>query len=163
MTHPTSHLTCIDNFTLWPPAEDQFKKNIRAIGAEGRVTLKKEDSYKALRSMTPRMFDAVYIDGNHEAADVLSDGVHAWELLKIGGLLIFDDYSESFFEDAIHEPGRAIDAFLHANAAAYDLVERKYQVILRKKERVPAKFRTEQYNKLLPYVVTASAKVRTRD
>ena len=163
LTHPSSQLVCIDTFELLPAAEEVFRKNIRDMGAEDRIVLRKENSTDALRNLPAQSFDAVYIDGSHEAADVLSDGVHAWALLKTGGLLIFDDYSESFFEDAIHEPSRAIDAFLYANAAAYDLVERKYQVVLRKKERVPAKFRTEQYIKLLPSLETPPTKACARD
>jgi predicted O-methyltransferase YrrM len=38
------------------------------------------------------MFDFIYIDGSHHAADVLLDGLMAWKLLRPGGVMVFDDY-----------------------------------------------------------------------
>jgi hypothetical protein len=37
-------------------------------------------------------FDLVYVDGSHQAPDVLSDSVMSFHLLRVGGLMIFDDY-----------------------------------------------------------------------
>lgn len=37
-------------------------------------------------------YDWIYVDGSHHAADVLLDGLLAWDMLLPGGLLIFDDY-----------------------------------------------------------------------
>jgi len=39
------------------------------------------------------LFDLAYIDGSHDAADVLMDGLLAFRVLKPGGILIFDDYA----------------------------------------------------------------------
>ncbi len=38
-------------------------------------------------------YDMIYVDGSHSALDVLTDAVRAWQALKVGGLLLFDDYS----------------------------------------------------------------------
>jgi predicted O-methyltransferase YrrM len=60
-------------------------------------------------------FDLIYIDGSHQAPDVLMDAVLALKLLKIGGVLIFDDYlwDEGLpgGVDPIRCPKIAIDAF----------------------------------------------------
>lgn len=37
-------------------------------------------------------FDFVYVDGSHEAPDVLLDALLAHKLTKIGGVMAFDDY-----------------------------------------------------------------------
>jgi predicted O-methyltransferase YrrM len=37
-------------------------------------------------------FDIIYIDGNHEPEYVLEDAVLSFRKLKVGGILIFDDY-----------------------------------------------------------------------
>lgn len=37
-------------------------------------------------------FDMVYVDGSHEAPDVLFDAVLAHKLTRVGGLIAFDDY-----------------------------------------------------------------------
>lgn len=36
-------------------------------------------------------FDFIYVDGSHETYDVIVDGILAWQLLKPGGLIAFDD------------------------------------------------------------------------
>jgi predicted O-methyltransferase YrrM len=60
-------------------------------------------------------FDFIYVDGSHQAPDVLCDAVLAFRLLKVGGHLIFDDYlwheSLPYGQDPIRCPKPAIDAF----------------------------------------------------
>lgn len=66
-------------------------------------------------------FDFIYIDGSHQAADVLYDAALAFRLLQIGGLLVFDDYlwtaDAPDDRNPLHCPKPAIDAFinLHLN------------------------------------------------
>lgn len=58
-------------------------------------------------------FDFIYIDGSHQAADVLCDAVLAFRMLKPSGIMCFDDYlwKESTFADPVRAPKMAIDAF----------------------------------------------------
>jgi Methyltransferase domain len=60
-------------------------------------------------------FDLIYVDGSHEAKDVLSDAVMAFALLKVGGLMVLDDYlwhAEALGQqDVLNMPKIAIDAF----------------------------------------------------
>lgn len=62
-------------------------------------------------------FDLIYIDGSHEAPDVLADATMAFPLLRIGGILIFDDYLWSMqrpgAQDVLLMPKLAIDAFMN--------------------------------------------------
>lgn len=62
-------------------------------------------------------FDLVYIDGSHQAPDVLSDAVLGFRLAKRGGLIIFDDYLWTMEgqgrQDAYNMPKPAIDAFVN--------------------------------------------------
>jgi predicted O-methyltransferase YrrM len=62
-------------------------------------------------------FDLIYVDGSHQAPDVLVDAVLAFKLLRKGGVLIFDDYlwQEALPEgtDPIRCPKTAIDAFVN--------------------------------------------------
>lgn len=60
------------------------------------------------------LFDFVYVDGSHRPKDVLSDAVLGFELLKPGGIMIFDDYcwSDTSTGDGIKSsPKIAIDSF----------------------------------------------------
>lgn len=64
-------------------------------------------------------FDFIYIDGSHQAPDVLTDAVLAFRLLRTGGALAFDDYlwSEKGPQgnDLLRCPKPAIDAFVNLN------------------------------------------------
>jgi predicted O-methyltransferase YrrM len=62
-------------------------------------------------------FDAVHVDGSHQCPDVLSDMVLSFALLRIGGLMICDDYvwsmEEHGREDLLNQPKLAIDSFVN--------------------------------------------------
>lgn len=62
-------------------------------------------------------FDLIYVDGSHQAPDVLADAVMSFYLLKVGGLIIFDDYTwyteRHGMEDLLNMPKLAIDAFMN--------------------------------------------------
>ncbi len=60
-------------------------------------------------------FDFIYVDGSHEAPDVLLDALLSFKLLKINGVIAFDDYlwQENLDNtpDVLRSPKIAIDAF----------------------------------------------------
>jgi predicted O-methyltransferase YrrM len=60
-------------------------------------------------------YDFIFVDGSHQAPDVLSDCILAFELLRKGGVMVCDDYLWSMerqgAEAPINSPKIAIDAF----------------------------------------------------
>jgi hypothetical protein len=61
---------------------------------------------------------------------VLADAVQAWQLVKIDGFIIFDDYKKPNWPSPMDmRPDWAIDAFLTANRREIKLLENKNQVI----------------------------------
>lgn len=67
-------------------------------------------------------FDVVYVDGSHQASHVFADAALSFNLLRVGGVLIFDDYKylkgkEQFDKERFSHPRIAIDSFIacHAN------------------------------------------------
>jgi predicted O-methyltransferase YrrM len=62
-------------------------------------------------------FDFIYIDGSHQAPDVLLDAVLGFELLRDQGMMVFDDYlwQEPLAGgvDPVRCPKMAIDAFVN--------------------------------------------------
>lgn len=60
-------------------------------------------------------FDFIYVDGSHQATDVVLDAVLGFQLLTVGGVMVFDDYlwmySDNGVVDLTKSPKLAIDAF----------------------------------------------------
>ena len=54
----------------------------------------KEDSVTGMRKLLKenKFFDFIYIDGSHNGEDVLSDAIEAFKILRIDGILFFDDF-----------------------------------------------------------------------
>ena len=82
-------------------------------------------------------FDFVYVDGSHLAPDVLCDAVLGFKLLKVGGLMVFDDYlwSENLptGRDPLRCPKPAIDAFINLNLRKLNILSAPlYQLYLQK-------------------------------
>ena len=73
-------------------------------------------------------FDFIYIDGSHQAPDVLTDAVLGFKLLKVGGFMFFDDYlwSENLSggTDPLRCPKMAIDAFINCHIRKVKIVMR---------------------------------------
>lgn len=86
------------------------------------------------RTSTLPIFDFIYIDGDHTAAGVLSDAVHAFAALKVGGILAFDDYQWKPYPDAPAHlaPAMAIDTFTACYQDRLVILESGLQVWVRK-------------------------------
>jgi predicted O-methyltransferase YrrM len=105
--------------------ESRFRRNTEhALSmAVHPVTLQvhKDLSHRALAGLLSdgreNYFDFVYVDGSHQAPDVLCDAVLAFKLLKVGGTLAFDDYlwthELTSTVDILRCPKPAIDAFVN--------------------------------------------------
>jgi len=76
--------------------------------------------------------DFIYIDGGHTARDVLTDACMAWNLLKVGGLMVFDDYMWGEPRDILHRPKIAIDAFMNTFAEELEPIYIGYQAVVRR-------------------------------
>ena len=98
-----------------------------------RLVAKKCRSDEMLRDLPRGSYDFVFIDGSHDAADVLSDAVLTWPLVKPGGLVCFDDYE--WWIDAAPErsPKIAVDAFLAIMRGRCEIVRKGYQVWVQKR------------------------------
>jgi predicted O-methyltransferase YrrM len=124
--HPESRLYCIDTFEggiehsagATKNLEQRFVQNIKLTGKASQVKICKGRSDAMLLALLARgvQADFVYIDGSHLAADVLSDAVLAWKMLKPGGLMIFDDYLWPLYQDRpLLNPKIAVDAFVNCH------------------------------------------------
>ena len=145
LTHPDSQLICIDTFqggrdqhelpVNCTEMRDRFFHNLKPWANADKLLVLEHQSQIALRSFDPEPhFDFIYIDGSHDACDVLEDAVLAWRLVKPGGFMIFDDYEWKYpsGDKPLLEARMAIDAFLACFEGQYELVDKGWQLAVRK-------------------------------
>jgi predicted O-methyltransferase YrrM len=92
---------------------------------------------KLLSQGKQNYFDFVYVDGSHQAPDVLHDAIMAFNLTKIGGVIAFDDYLWSEHshseKDLLRSPKLAIDAFTNIFARKLRIMRAPlYQIFVQK-------------------------------
>jgi predicted O-methyltransferase YrrM len=149
-----SEIHCVDPWlnyvemtvTHVPNAELIFDANVSMIksltGQNISITKHKDLSANVLPRMLAEgkknYFDLVYVDGAHNAPDVLFDAVMAYELTRPGGVIIFDDYVWFNFtpvenRSVIDYPKIAIDAFTNIYSRKIDIIQAPlYQLYVRK-------------------------------
>jgi predicted O-methyltransferase YrrM len=76
-------------------------------------------------------FNFIYVDGSHKCLDVYFDAVIAWKLLKIGGILAFDDYRFNK-GDIFNSPFEAIEHFMELYKKDLVVIRVDYRVFLKK-------------------------------
>ena len=133
LTHKSARITCVDPFSAsWGKYEHFFDSNILKTGSAFKVKKLTGMSYNVLKPLEPSSYDFVYIDGSHFASDVLEDAILAWRLIKVGGLMIFDDYQLKYPNNPTQNPQIGIDAFLAAFSPKVEILVKSLQVIVKK-------------------------------
>jgi predicted O-methyltransferase YrrM len=141
LTHPTSHVTGIDifigelsqgSFDFVPESKKLYEDNMLAAGAEGRFTTYADFSQNILRDLPRNYYDIIYIDGGHSGKSVLEDAILSFRLLKVGGVMIFDDYRWFTTAPRLQRPGYAINLFQEFYGEQFEVIHNQYQFILRK-------------------------------
>jgi predicted O-methyltransferase YrrM len=77
-------------------------------------------------------YNFIYIDGSHQAPDVLIDAIFAWKMLEVGGIMVFDDYAWGNELPVLHRPKPAIDVFMMIFAEKLTLLMIGNQLAIRK-------------------------------
>lgn len=141
-------ITCVDSWEGAPgvipdaldmeTAEDNFHANTKKAmeNSPHKITrhIRKDKSDKGLAQLflEGKQYDMVYVDANHEGWLALCDAVLAYRLCKVGGIIIFDDYTP-FYNDvgnpaAPHKLSHtqnckeAIDAFVNLHVGKLNIL-----------------------------------------
>ena len=149
MMRPYDELVCIDT---WAGGEEHSKVNMGEVEARFDRNIaeasKKVDHLKIEKIKDVStwglakqmdwlenplfMFDFIYIDGSHQAPDVLCDAVMAWRVLRDGGVMVFDDYMWGDPRMPLHRPKIAIDAFMNIFAGEMIVLHIGGQIAIKK-------------------------------
>lgn len=121
--------------------ERRFDSNIKKATSKHGVSnvqkIKEKSTYALAHQMRwlkaeDQLFDFIYIDGSHTAPDVLADAVMAWKLLRMHGIMIFDDYLWGDPRMPLSRPKIAIDAFMNIYGGEINVMNIGLQMIIKK-------------------------------
>lgn len=134
------HLTCVDT---WQGSEEnigreglelieqKFDENLSQYTSQ--IEKFKGTSFSFFESISSKpQYDFIYIDGSHHVDDVMVDAVRGFKLLKVGGIMIFDDYLWHFYAEPSDNPCAAVNAFLRLKRSDLDIIYVGRQVHVRK-------------------------------
>lgn len=105
----------------------------------GLVEFMNMKSFDALIELRNRgvKADLIYVDGDHRAPEVLQDAVLGFELLNIGGVMLFDDSVVWRYKgDITNSPKIAVDNFIQCYWDRLEVLEipNGYQLAIRRKK-----------------------------
>ena len=95
---------------------------------KNKIIIKKGLSRDILPNLE-KIYDFIYIDGDHSEKAVWLDAVHSFDILRNNGIIIFDDYLWNTGEKS---PKNAIDKFLKIYKNFIEVVNIGYQVTIKK-------------------------------
>lgn len=117
--HPDSTLVAVDPFLSDDPTSpvdaatfERFTHNIAESSYPAKVTHfqdKSEDVYPLLVKGT---YDLCYIDACHLPFNIVHDMCNVWNLTKVGGTMVCDDYGATNRFGTKYSPGEAMRYFI---------------------------------------------------
>jgi predicted O-methyltransferase YrrM len=117
--HNTCKITCIDSFIDHEYEEKNQKKLIQQFientkPYQEKIRLIHQESFSALQNLISmnQKFDFIYIDGCHEAINVLEDAVLSFKMLKQNGIMILYDYNWVNNKEFHEIPRMGINSFI---------------------------------------------------
>ncbi len=131
LTASSSKLVCIDS-----RIESIFKDNLAKTNKRDQVTLLIGDTHQHLASLTSESFDVVSLQDKRKLINhVRKNAKLTWQLLKVGGLAMFNDYGWQNRANPEQNPQKGIDEFLDSTRGEWELVNHSpqaNQLIIRK-------------------------------
>lgn len=123
---------------------DRFLNNTQKFIEKNKLSIYRDYSSNTLMKFIQELnansreqYDVIYVDASHIAKDVLLDATLAWKLLKIGGLMLFDDYEWSYYKNSEMNPKVGVDGFLNSHNNMFMMLHKGYQLhIMKDKEHL---------------------------
>ncbi len=134
LNHPTSKADIVDSFMF--KTEQLFRNNLKLSKVGDSVKVHIGESHLLTRTFAPNSYEIIYIDGCHCSRHVLSDAVLCWDLLKVGGIMIFDDYLYKDFPPDRVSPQATCDFFVEIFKEEVNVLYKDYELIIEKKKNI---------------------------
>lgn len=134
---PKGSIWCVDTFKGGEEhselnlsrLRDTFEDNIHQSKKENQtVHIREGMSHTHLAQLLSDgyEFDFIYVDGNHMADEVLTDACLCFRLLKVGGIMLFDDYGGGAGVKS------AFDCFYQTHQKRLEALLLNYQVAIKR-------------------------------
>lgn len=144
---PLSHVSSVDRFIFVNKhadgsdgltVEDRFDANLKSYGS--RITKIKGSVLSVLDDLTRNRarFDVIYIDAGKQRDSVFANTAAAWPLLKVDGIIIWDDLDWGSKLPSADRPGDAIRLFAKSFAPCLHILHQRSQLIARKTSDWPS-------------------------
>lgn len=144
-THRDLNRPPVGQHTAIDPAQNSYwddagRQNLERAGLAGYVEVIEQLSAAALpRLITEQQkYDLIYVDGSHQFEDVLIDFVFCHELLNIGGIILFDDSTDSQVAKVLRFIESNYDQIYHAmtptRGTRMDRLKRRLACMLHKNQ-----------------------------
>lgn len=130
LTSQSSKASVVDIF-MYKNSKKTYLSNLELSGFKNRVTTIEGMSQVKLREFPINSFDIIYIDGSHFGPDVLEDAILSARLLKVGGVMIFDDYGHGY-DSRTAQVAPMADIFYKLYGSKYKVLHRDWVLALEK-------------------------------
>lgn len=132
LTHSSARLTCLDS-----SFDRYFESNLDKTQARNKVTQMKGEIPQLLATLVPNTYDVVNLQDRCKlTTQIEQDAACLWQLLKVGGIAIFNDYGWVNPTNPSQNPKLGIDRFLESVKNQWEIVSHApqvYQLIIQKK------------------------------
>lgn len=146
-THPWSRFYCVDTFLGsaeharlgidCTKNEDLTRQRLAPHGDRAVILKGRSDERLPELHRQGLKLHVMYIDGAHDSANTLRDAVMGFNLMVVGGVMIFDDYEWREMPSPLDNPQAGIDGFLAAYAKHLKVIGRGWQVAVEKISELP--------------------------
>ena len=131
LKHDTDRIVCVD---LWRSKKTSglFDQNTSQYGKK-LLKIKHDCLFVLMDAINSgEKYDGIYIDADHQAKSVVLFGLLAFKLLKLNGIMIFDDYRWQQPDTEKLSPGIGVDCFLTVAQKEIKVLYKDKQAIVQK-------------------------------
>jgi hypothetical protein len=138
---PYSTVTCVD---MWKNNEEQKEFDLSKIEISfDKNTHKYKNNLKKYKQSSDQFFkntndiinyyDIIYVDGDHYYETVFRDVMNSFKALKVGGIMILDDFiGYNFYKKYNENPIGAIVVFMNIHYRKISILKITSQIIIQK-------------------------------
>ena len=126
------------NETYWSYFKNQYERfisNVKKATDSNKIELYRDLSrnvFPKILQLYRQQADFIYVDGDHRTEFVYLDAVNSFELCKVGGVILFDDY-EWHGPIKSEDPKIGIDRFIKNYSKNCDVIIKNWQLAVKKK------------------------------